>query len=148
MRCFIPPFVGLLMIVQVGAGQESPAPPGHPPQLWLASASRQDGKVVIQIARARPKASNPKVHSAADVIVWDNLRKVTLGETVRAYGVDGEPLEAKAVLNKLANPRGVAVFVRIYQFDPPEPPRFYLELLRKGTIVFVVDGGDVYDLAP
>jgi hypothetical protein len=41
----------LLLAVPAGNAKEKDAPPGEPPQLWLASASRQDGQVVIQIAR-------------------------------------------------------------------------------------------------
>jgi rhodanese-related sulfurtransferase len=41
----------LLLFVRVGSAQENDAPPGQPPQLWLASACEQDGKVIIQIAK-------------------------------------------------------------------------------------------------
>ena len=140
--------VALLLVVPAGDSQEKQAAPGQAPHLWLASAAERDGKVVIQIARAWPKASKAKENPAADVMVWDNLRKVTLGETVQAYAVDGKRVEAKTVLKALAKPKGVAVFVRIYNFDPPNPPPFYLALLREGTIVLVVEGSDVYELVP
>src|SRR5262249_58477150 len=87
-----------------GGGERAAPPPGPPPHLWRASASQEDGKVVLQIARAWAKASRPREQPAADVLVWDNLRKVTLGETVQAYGVGGEPVDPKVVLAALAKP--------------------------------------------
>ena len=142
--------VSTLMLLGLAgtAVAQTPPPPGHPPHLWLASASRQETKVVIQIARAWPKASRPARNAAADTMIWDDLRPVTLGHSVQAYGVDGKPLEAAAVLKTLARPRAVAVFVRIYSFDPPQPPPFYLDLLREGTIVLVAEGKDLYPLEP
>jgi hypothetical protein len=78
---------------------------------------------------------------------WANLRKVTLGQTVRAFGVDGKPVEARAVLKALTEPKGVAVFVRYYQ-PLLDPDPFYLAMLREGTIVLVVAAEDVFDLKP
>jgi hypothetical protein len=43
-----------------------PAPPNEPPQLWRASASEQDGKVVIQIAR--PEYELPRKPVAAEAM--------------------------------------------------------------------------------
>lgn len=138
----------LLLLASSVAQAEDEGPSGHPPHLWRASATEVEGKVVVQIAKAWPKSSNPQQDPAADRIVWRELRPVTVGETVAAYDVDGKPLEPKDVLKALTMPKGVAVFVQIYRFDPAEPPAFYLQLLRKGTVVLVVDGSDVYDLVP
>ena len=50
MRVFLLLSAALLVFVSAGSGQERAAPPGEPLHLWLASASEEDGKVVIQIA--------------------------------------------------------------------------------------------------
>jgi hypothetical protein len=147
----------LLLFVPVGNAQEKDAPPGQPPQLWLASASEQDGKVVIQIAKAEERAGlggpggfEPGVKSlpATMVMKWSNLRKVTLGKTVHAFRVNGERAEPKSVLKALAKPKGVAVFVRTKESDPPRPDPFYLALLREDTLVLVVNDKDIYAEKP
>ena len=137
--------VAMLVVAPAAIAEEKPPPPNEPPHLWRATASEQDGKVVIQIAR--PEYVAPRKAVADEVMEWRNLRRVTLGETVRAFGADGKRVEPKAVLKALAEPKGVAVFVRYYRpLSDPDP--FYLAMLREGTIVLVVDGADVYDLKP
>lgn len=144
MRVVVSSLIVLIAAMSVFA---APAfPPGNPPKLWLASAVSVDGNVVVQIYEAWP--SNLDDHPAADDIIWRELRPVTLGETVQAFGVDGEPLAADVVLEALENPTGVAVFERIYPFDASEPPEFYRMLLREGTVILVVDGADIRELAP
>jgi hypothetical protein len=144
----------LVVFVPVGSAQEKLAPPGQPPQLWLASAYEQDGKVVIQIAkpeeRGGPGGFEPGVKSlpATMVMKWSNLRKVTLGETVQALRVNGERAEAKFVLKAIAIPKGVAVFVRTNARDPARPDPFYLALLRADTLVLVVNDKDIYPERP
>jgi hypothetical protein len=139
----------LLLTVPAGIAQEKPAPPGQSPALWLASAREQDGKVVVQIARPGVPAppADPK-EKPAEGLVWVNLRKVTLGETVQAFGVEGERVGPKAVVKALAEPTGVAVFIRSYPDDPQTPPAFYRSLLREGTILLVVKAEDLYNPKP
>ncbi len=120
-------------------------PPNEPPQLWRASVTEQDGKVVIQIAR--PKYEAPRKAVSAEAMKWHNLRQVRLGQFVRAYDVDGKRLESKAVLKALRQPKGVAVFVRFYR-PLIEPDPFYLAMLRQGTIVFVVAADAIADPIP
>jgi hypothetical protein len=48
--------VTLLLVVPAASAQEKPAPPNEPPHLWRATASAQDGKAVIQIARPEYEA--------------------------------------------------------------------------------------------
>ena len=133
----------------VSAGHAPARPPGQPPILALASASEKDGKVVVQIAQARVRFAPPAADGGGGTdIVWDNLRPVTLGETVQAYNFDGTPAEPGSVLMALAEPTGVAVFVRLFEFDTAEPPEFYLSLLGKGTIVLVVKAEDTGDPIP
>ena len=140
----------LLLTFSVASAADAPArPPGQPPILALASASEKDGKVVVQIAQARVRFAPPAADGGGGTdIVWDNLRPVTLGETVQAYNFDGTPAEPGSVLMALAEPTGVAVFVRLFEFDPAEPPAFYRSLLRKGTIVLVVKAEDTGDPIP
>ena len=139
----------LLLTFSVASAADAPArPPGQPPILALASATEKDGKVVVQIAQARIVFPPPKECGASEDIVWDNLKPVTLGETVQAYNVDGTHAEPGAVLMALAEPKGVAVFMRLFDFDPAEPPAFYLSLLRKGTIVLVVKAEVIADPIP
>jgi hypothetical protein len=139
----------LLLIVSAGIAQDKPPPPGPSPALWLASAAEQDGKVLVQIAR--PGLPPPPVdqnEKPAEGLLWVNLRKVTLGEKVQAFGVDGERVGPKAVLKALAERKGVAVFIRSYPDDPQTPPAFYRSLLREGTILLVVNAEDLYNPKP
>ena len=140
----------LLLIVPVDNHQEKPPPPGEPPQLWRASAAQQDGKIVIQIAHQEyvaPRKSVPR-----EAMQWDNYRPVTLGETVRAFRVDGKALEPMVVLKALAEPKLVAVFVRQEIPNRPkdlsDPEPYYLAMLREGTIVLIVTGSDIFPLRP
>jgi hypothetical protein len=75
-------------------------------------------------------------------------RSEALGETVQAFGVDGERVGAKAVLKALAEPKGVAVFIGRDPKDPQAPPAFYRSLLREGTIILVVKPADIYNPNP
>jgi len=136
--------VVLLYVVSATAHEDIP-PPNEPPQLWRASATEQDGSVVIQIAR--PKYETPRKAVSAEAMTWKNLKKVTLGESVRAFGVDGKRLESTAVLKALQQPMGVAVFVRFYE-PLLDPDPFYLAMLRKGTISFVVAADAISDPIP
>jgi hypothetical protein len=146
----------LLVLVPVATAQEKEAPRGESPRLWLASASQQDGKVVIQIAEpveqggpgGQRVGDGVRSLPATTVRKWWNLEKVTLGKTVQAFRVDGKPAEPAAVLEALAKPKGVAVFVRTKDSDPTRPEPFYLALLREDTLVLVVNATDIYPKAP
>ena len=147
----------LLLFASVGSAEEKDAPPGQPPQLWLASASEQDGEVLIQIAKPEERGGlggrggfEPGVKSlpATTIMKWSNLRKVTLGKTVHAFRVKGERAEPKTVLKALAKPKGVAVFVRTKESGPTRPDPFYLALLREDTLVLVVNDKDIYPERP
>jgi hypothetical protein len=140
----------LLLIVPVGNTQEKQPPAGEPPQLWRASAALQDRKIVIQIAHqdyVEPRKSVPR-----EAMRWVNWRPVTLGETVRAFGVGGKALQPKAVLKALAAPKLVAVMVRQHipgrPRDLSDPEPYYLAMLREGTIVLIVAGSDIFPLKP
>src|SRR5260370_23791224 len=102
MRVFTLLSVTLLVVVPVSSAQEKEAPRGESPRLWLASASQQDGKVVIQIAQpveqlgadgVRNLGPGVKSLPGTTVIKWSNLRKVVLGKTVQAFRVNGELAE-------------------------------------------------------
>jgi hypothetical protein len=140
----------LLLIVPVANAQEKQPPPGDPPQLWQASATRKDGKIVIQIAHqvfVEPRQSVPR-----EPMRWENWRPVTLGETARAFDVKGKALETKDVLKALAEPKLVAVFVRQLIGNQPrdlsDPEPTYLAPLREGTVVLIVTGSDIFPLKP
>jgi hypothetical protein len=135
----------LLFIMHEGIAQETQPPPNEPPHLWRASASEEDGKVVIRIAR--PEYVAPRKATAAEPMCWDELRLVTLGATVHAFGVDGKRVDSKAVLKAMAKPKGVAVFVQ-FSRQLLEPDPYYLAMLREGTIVLVVAGGDIFPVRP
>ena len=138
----------VLTVVPAGRAQEKP-PPGPAPALWLALAIQREGKVVVQIwmPGPPPPPTDPK-EKPAEGSVWVDLRKVTLGETVQAFGVDGERLGAKVVLKALAEPRGVPVFIRSNVKDPEAPPAFYRSLFREGTVILVVRSQDIYNPKP
>jgi hypothetical protein len=83
--------------------------------------------VVIQIAR--PEYVAPRKSVAAEAMKWDNLRPVALGPTAQAFGVDGKPMGPESVLKALAEPKGVAVFVRFYRTEGGgllDPDPFYM----------------------
>jgi hypothetical protein len=138
----------VLTVVPAGRAQDKP-PPGPHPVLWLASAVTQDGKVVVQISMPGlpPPPTDPK-GKPAEGSVWVELRKVTLGKAVQAFGVDGERVGPKVVLNALAEPKGVAVFIRSNVKDPEVPPAFYRSLFREGTVILVVRSQDIYNPKP
>jgi hypothetical protein len=150
-------FATLLLFVPVVGAQEKDAPRGQPPRLWLASALKQDGKVVIQIAKPEERGGlggrggfepGVKTLPATMVLKWSNLRKVTLGKTVQALRVNGQRAEPTFVLKALGKPKGVAVFVRTRDSDPAMPDGFYLALLREDTLVLVVNEKDIYPQEP
>ncbi len=134
----------LVCVVSATADDDNP-PPNEPPQLWRALATEQDGKVVIQIAR--PEYDVPRKPVSAEAMKWHDLKKVTLGKSVRAFDVNGKRVESKAVLEALRQPKGVAVFVRFYE-PLLDPDPFYLAMLREGTIVFVVAADAISDPIP
>jgi hypothetical protein len=138
------------LIASVVQAEES-AHPGYPPTVLLASAADREGKVEIQLSRPGPVT--PSVDERVKPgdrfeTEWVPLRMVTLGETVEAYGIDGKRLESKAVLKALAKPQGVAVFMRNYANDPPNPAPFYAALFREGTILLVANPADLYNPEP
>jgi hypothetical protein len=140
----------LLLIVPGAIAQEKQPPPGEPPQLWRASAAQQDGKIVIQIAHQQ--YVEPRKSDQREAMRWENWRPVTLGETVRAFGVDGKALEPMAVLKALGEPKLAAVIVRQHVPGQPrdlsDPEPSYLAILREGTIVLIVTGADIFPLKP
>lgn len=145
MRVMSSVLVILLSGVSAGIPQEDRPPPNEPPQLWRASASEQDGKVILQITS--PEYVAPRKAVPAEPMKWRALKPVTLGKTVHAFGTDGKRVESKSVLKALAKPKGVAVFVQFHRtLLNPDP--FYLDMLREGTIVLVVAAEDISDPVP
>src|SRR4051794_38714608 len=142
--------LGILLIATfsggpIGRAQESEAPPNEPPHLWRASASEREGQVIVRIAN--PEYVAPREAVPAEAMRWRELKPVALGGSAHAFGVDGRRLGAKALLDALRDPKGVAVFVR---FNLPllEPDRFYLAMLRESTIVLVVAAEAISDPIP
>lgn len=149
MRIFV--LVALLLFVSVSNAQEKNAHPGYAPTMLLASAEVEGGKVVIQMSRpgpVPPRNDGKAQPGDRPITEWVPLRKVTLGETVQAFGVDGKPVGPKAVLKALAKPKGVGVFMRSYANDPLTPPAFYRELFREGTLLLVANARDLYNPKP
>lgn len=143
--------MALLLIVPAGKAEEKQAHPGYPPTLLLASAAEQDGKVVIQITRpgpVPPPEDGKEKPGERPMTEWVPLRKVTLGDTVQAFAIDGKPVQPKAVLKALAKAKGVGVFMRSYANDPLTPPAFYRDLFREGTLLLVVKPEDLYNPKP
>lgn len=147
----IPVFLALLLILVAGQAQEDRRHPGYPPTILLASAAEEGGKVVILMSR--PGVEAPPVDAKLKPgdrleTVWVPLRKVTLGETVQAFGVDGRPVTSQAVLKALAKPNGVGVFLRSYANDAVTPPAFYRQLFAEGTLLLVANPDDLYNPMP
>ncbi len=122
------------------------APPSNePPQLWRASAEKQNGEIVIQICR--PEYLTPRQAVAAEGMKWRYLKPVAMGESIRAFDVHGKRVDSGELLKSLEKPKGVAVFVRFYdRLLDPDPT--YLEMLREGTIIFVVSADAIADPIP
>lgn len=147
----IPALVALLLIPVAGQAQEDRRHPGYPPTILLASAAEEGGKVVILMSR--PGVEAPPVDAKVEPgdryeTVWVPLKKVTLGETVQAFGVDGQPVTPKAVLKALSKPNGVGVFLRSHANDPEKPPAFYRRLFAEGTLLLVAKPDDLYNPMP
>jgi hypothetical protein len=144
MRASIPLLLALLSGVAAMPEEDRP-PPNEPPEMWRASASEQAGKVVVRLER--PEYVSPRKVTPAEPMRWHALKPVTLGETVHAFTTDGKRATSDAVLKALARPKGVAVFAR---FCPPvlDPDPFYLAMLREGSVVLVVQAGDIADPIP
>lgn len=136
--------VVLMSVLSVSPDDDS-APPNEPPHLWRASATLHGEEVMIQIAR--PKYEVPRKAVSAEPMKWHNLRTAVLDKSIRAFSVDGKQLEPKVVIDALKEPRGVAVFVRYYE-PLLEPDPFYLNMLREGTLVFVVAADAISDPIP
>lgn len=142
----------LLMVPVVNAKDKEPHP-GYPPTMLLASASAEGGKVVVQCFRPGPVP--PEVDEQGNIkpgdryeTEWVPLRPVILGETVQAFGVNGQPVDRQALLKALAKPQGVGVFYRNYNNDPLVPPAFYRKLFREGTLLLITNPNDLYNPPP
>lgn len=137
-------------LVSAAPPEPPEAHPGYPPTLLRASAVEQAGRVVIRISQPGPVPPEDRKVKPGERCrtAWVPLRPVTLGDTVQAFGVDGQRVKPKAVLKALAKPRGVAVFVRGYAHDPLTPAPFYRALLREGTLILVVNAEDLHNPKP
>lgn len=157
MRVLLSLLAMLLLFVAVGNAQEKDAPPGESPHLWQASAWEQEGKVVVQIAEPHERGGTagrggfePGVGTlpSKTVMKWSNFPKVVLGKSVHAFRASGLRAEPKSVLQSLAKPKCVAVFLRTQESDPTKPDPFYLAPLRDDAIVLIVDQKDIYPQEP
>jgi hypothetical protein len=140
-----------LWIAAPVAAVDPPPHPGYPPTMLRGSAVEEKGKVVVQLYQPGPvtPADLPKVKSGDRYETeWVPLNKLTLGETVKAFGVDGKPIEPKKLVQALAKPKGVVVFLRSYANDPLVPPAFYRELLREATVILVAAPDQLYNPPP
>ena len=148
--------LAVIFFVPIGTAQDKEAPPGLPPRLWRASASRQDGKIVILLGMPMKRAKGVVVKRpdgtsmlpAETETYWGEFSKVDLGRTVKAFCVNGKPLEPDAVLKALAEPKGVAIFLRARPDEPTRPHPFYLALFREGTVILVINEKDIYPQGP
>jgi hypothetical protein len=156
--CACSTFAFLLVLIVPSASAEAPdAPAGDPPHLWLASASEQDGKVVIRIAIPQEQAGSGattlgngvRTQPAATIVKWSNLKaRLILGETVQALCVDGGIANSKTVLKNLTKPKGAAVFIRKKEGDPSRPAAFYLAFFREDTLILIVNEEAIYPRQP
>jgi hypothetical protein len=155
MRTYLLPSLAALLFAGIAAAQEKEkdtAPRGDSPKMLQAQAMQIDGNVVIRIDHPAEQGAGPLVTGdgigslpAYSVMRWLEMRKLTLGKTVKAYHTNGKPADAEAVLKALAKPKGVAVFIRPKgaQLEP-----FYLGMLREDTLALVVESKDLYPLEP
>jgi hypothetical protein len=135
--------------------KEPAVPAGDAPKLWLGSAKKVDGKVVIQLSRPEERAAGPvlmregvTILPTGKVTVWAEAPKLTLGKTARAFRTTGEPADDAAVEKALAKARGVAVFIRRDALNAAKPDPFYLQLLNADAIVIVADYETLYPSVP
>lgn len=140
----------LVLVVPLGAVPKKDGPPAYSPTFMQASASQRGQDVIVQLFRPGPTIppEDPQAPYDRYRLEWVAVNPVTLGKTAHAFGTDGKPLDARAVLRCLAQPKGVAVFLRSYPNDPETPAEFYRCLLRPGLVILMVKPQDIYNAPP
>ena len=146
MRFFI--VLMLLGTFQTVAAEDKPDPPtGDQPKLMRARAIEKDGSVVVSYSWPvlKPKYQTVEeevegktvsmTHVTYDFVEWNETDLRIDGETVKAFGVDGEEIAAKSLLERLKKPTLVAVVLHAPRAEV-KLDLYYLNALREDTVVF------------
>ena len=112
------------------------------PLIMIAQVGGKEGDQIIFMARRSWKEQVKEDGKVVEKLFAEIYPTAKLfGKDVRAYGVDGKPLEKTEMAKRLAKPALVVVFYA----DPPDPAQ--LQLLKEGTVVLVVPP-DTFDSPP
>ncbi len=116
--------------------------PAVAPNLYRATAVKQDGEVVIRISarETRLKKREPGNKESKDWIdCWTEMDPLIFGQQIRAYKPSGESIKEAALLEALAKPVAVVCFQRAHISDPEKPDSFYMGLFRDDVVILVFE---------
>ncbi|MCH8149924.1 MAG: hypothetical protein IH987_18420 [Planctomycetes bacterium] len=116
--------------------------PAITPNIYMATAVDQDGKVVIRVSaleiRIRNTARDDK-DAKGWITCWTEQDPLILGRQIRAYNPSGKKIDDRAVLKALAKPVAVACFQRKHKDDPELPDPFYAGVFRDDLVILVFE---------
>lgn len=142
--------IGLLSVAMAAWGQPRGIKPGEAidvapevePDLYKATAVKQDGDVMIRISARETRIANvpPDDKKAKPWIAcWTEMKPLILGRQIRAYKSTGQKLTDAAVLEALAKPVPVLCFQRKHESDPEQPDAFYANVFRDSVVILVFE---------
>ena len=134
-RWYVVTTVLALSVSPIRADEPIVYPKGPAPVFFSAQVSGKDSD---QVTFAKPvfktvylEQDGKKISKQVSEFIPVTTVKLD-GKLVRAFGADGKPLESGDVAKRLAKLAPVVVFYT----DPPDA--YYLQILKQGTVVFVV----------
>lgn len=136
--------------ILTATAQEKPEPPsGQQPEIMLARATQNNDSVVVSFTSPVLKPRSERVEEEVDgkkismtrmvydFVKWNELDLKIDGKTIKAYSVDGKEVAATVLPERLKKATRVAVMLH----SPGVKPKldsYYLEALRKDTLVFTI----------
>ena len=142
--------IGLLLVAfpiwaqprGVKEGEVIEAAPAVAPNIYRATAVKQDGHVVIQVSARESLLRNraPDQKETKDWIdCWTKIDPLIFEQQIRAYKPSGDRINEAAVLEALAKPVAVVCFQRTHTSDPELPDAFYTGLFRDDVVILVFE---------
>ena len=123
-------------------GEKIEVAPAVAPDIYRATAVKEDGQVVIRVSARENRLvnSDPDDPDAKDWIdCWTEMEPLVLGDQIRAYRPSGEKIDEAALLETLARPAAVACFQRTHKSDPERPDPFYADAFRDDLVLLVFE---------
>lgn len=126
----------------VKEGEVIEAAPAVAPNIYRATAVKQDGKVMIRISaretRLQRRDANHK--EAKDWIdCWTEMDPLIFEQQIRAYKPSGDRISEAAVLEALKKTVAAVCFQRVHKSDPELPDPFYTRTLRDDVVILVFE---------